>query len=600
MATLTFYKPYDMSAPTLWIGPIVSYSSTHVTLSDGHYTGTVYGNFTFTSTGVSGGTVTGYEQSLDGVLELKLTDGNYSALAMLDFLLKGNLIGLLKFMIAGDDTVIGSNGNDILLGLIGDDILLGNLGDDTLNGGADSDWASYSSASGGVTVNLALAGAQNTVNAGSDTLLNMENLIGSDYGDTLIGNTFANTLKGGTGNDKLNGGSGGGADLLDGGEGSDWAYYDTAPSKVVVNLGIPGLQSTLGGGADQLLNIENLMGSHFNDTLIGNAADNKLNGGDGDDQLDGGLGDDILDGGAGSDWANYDNAAASVVINLAFTGIQNTLSAGSDKLLSIENVLGSGFDDLLLGNAADNNLKGGLGDDRLSGGLGNDDLNGGVGSDWVSYGPASGGVTVNLALSGPQNTVKAGSDTLISIENLIGSNYADTLIGNASANTLKGGTGNDKLNGGSGGGADLLGDPLDAGERAAVLVERLRTRLGLEAVHGLRLGREHRPERAWGPVANPVANPVVNPVAARAEADAPPAGAPRPLWFLEAPLALGAEPAFQGPLALDGGPERIETGWWDGGDVRRDYYAATNPRGLRLWVFQDRRAGGWYLHGLFG
>jgi protein ImuB len=143
-------------------------------------------------------------------------------------------------------------------------------------------------------------------------------------------------------------------------------------------------------------------------------------------------------------------------------------------------------------------------------------------------------------------------------------------------------------------GADLLGR-LDAGERAAGLVERLRMRLGLAAVHGLRVGREHRPERAWQAVADPVGG------SATPGGDV--AGAARPLWLVEPPLPLGRRaggPAFQGPLVLGDGPERIETGWWDGGDVRRDYYVATNPRGLRLWVFRDRQGGEWYLQGLFG
>ena len=55
------------------------------------------------------------------------------------------------------------------------------------------------------------------------------------------------------------------------------------------------------------------------------------------------------------------------------------------------------------------------------------------------------------------------------------------------------------------------------------------------------------------------------------------------------------------PLQLVAGPERIESGWWDGGDVRRDYYVAHTPRGLRLWVYRAREpGGGWWLHGVFG
>jgi len=54
-------------------------------------------------------------------------------------------------------------------------------------------------------------------------------------------------------------------------------------------------------------------------------------------------------------------------------------------------------------------------------------------------------------------------------------------------------------------------------------------------------------------------------------------------------------------LELEQGPERIESGWWDGRDVQRDYYVARNPAGVRLWLFRDRQsAGRWFLHGVFG
>jgi protein ImuB len=73
--------------------------------------------------------------------------------------------------------------------------------------------------------------------------------------------------------------------------------------------------------------------------------------------------------------------------------------------------------------------------------------------------------------------------------------------------------------------------------------------------------------------------------------------------MLERPALLGVRsgnPLFEGLLRLESGPERIETGWWDGQDVRRDYYVACNANGRRVWVFSDRRSGHWYLHGLFG
>jgi protein ImuB len=143
----------------------------------------------------------------------------------------------------------------------------------------------------------------------------------------------------------------------------------------------------------------------------------------------------------------------------------------------------------------------------------------------------------------------------------------------------------------------------EAGEQNGGLIDRLRARLGPEAVYGLGLRPEHRPEGAWTVTRAP-------PVPARRVAggratDAPcEAGPKRPLWLLPAPQPLAAQnglPRRRGPLRLLTEPERIETGWWDGGEVARDYYAAVDLHGVRLWVFRERAAPhGWFLHGVFG
>src|SRR5436190_14289111 len=94
-------------------------------------------------------------------------------------------------------------------------------GDDTLSGDNGTDTASYADAGSGVTVSLAIATAQNTDGAGTDTLSSIENLVGSAYADTLTGDSGDNVLVGGSGNDALNGGAGN--DTLDGGDGTDTA-----------------------------------------------------------------------------------------------------------------------------------------------------------------------------------------------------------------------------------------------------------------------------------------------------------------------------------------------------------------------------------------
>lgn len=151
----------------------------------------------------------------------------------------------------------------------------------------------------------------------------------------------------------------------------------------------------------------------------------------------------------------------------------------------------------------------------------------------------------------------------------------------------------------------LFGDA-PGGQAGSRLVERLRARLGPAAVHGLALADEHRPELAWG-VAEPGADGYAPPSPAVPAPQG--AGAPRPAWLLETPRPLqcrGGRPWLEGELALERGPERIETGWWDERPVARDYWVARSSAGARLWIFRERAAGwrehaaGWFLHGVFG
>ncbi len=145
----------------------------------------------------------------------------------------------------------------------------------------------------------------------------------------------------------------------------------------------------------------------------------------------------------------------------------------------IENAVGGGGDDVLVGNAVANVLRGGAGDDALYGyegddvlwgGPGGDTLDGGAGTDWVRYDAAGGAATVDLA--GGIGAGQAGGDTYAGIENASGSDDADLLIGDAAANRLEGLAGDDTLLGGDG--DDMLyggdgDDSLDGGAGADVL-----------------------------------------------------------------------------------------------------------------------------------
>lgn len=134
-----------------------------------------------------------------------------------------------------------------------------------------------------------------------------------------------------------------------------------------------------------------------------------------------------------------------------------------------------------------------------------------------------------------------------------------------------------------------------ATESLEPVVERLRARLGEDAVHGLAVRAEHRPEcatRALRP--GEAGAPDVRP------------GPPRPLWLLARPRPLRERDGTlhdRAPLQRVAGPERIESGWWDAGergaagDMTRDYYVAISADGEWLWVYRD--AQGWWVHGLF-
>jgi protein ImuB len=140
------------------------------------------------------------------------------------------------------------------------------------------------------------------------------------------------------------------------------------------------------------------------------------------------------------------------------------------------------------------------------------------------------------------------------------------------------------------------------------LLERLAARLGRERVYGIARADDHRPERDWRKSESraPAFSRPRPSKAARQSPDGKRGAAPvspRPVWLLRRPQRLIVQqgmPTLQGPLALAAGPERIEAGWWDGDEVRRDYYVASNARGEAYWIFREHRdPSAWYLHGVF-
>jgi Ca2+-binding RTX toxin-like protein len=369
----------------------------------------------------------------------------------------------------GNDTLIniegllGTNFDDHLIGSASNNFLRGNDGNDTLDGGAGTaDRAAYDASpagSGAIDASL-LRGTATGPGFGTDILIGIENLRGTQLGDTLEGNNSANdiearggndlliglggddylrgedgddTLQGGDGQDTLRGGTGN--DLLEGGgnvSGStfDYADYRDATGAVTVNL-VTGVGSGAGVGTDTLVGFEGAWGSAFNDTLTGGATA---------DLFYGELGDDSIDGGDGGDIVGYSSGLGTggVVVDLV-TGVVSG-AYGNDRLANIEAVLGTAFADVMVGNAADNFFRPGAGDDTIDGAGGNDRVA-------FDFGPTGSGAIDASLVRGTATGTGLGTDTLVGIENLRGTNLGDTLEGNDLANDIQGRGGNDLIRG---------------------------------------------------------------------------------------------------------------------------------------------------------
>lgn len=130
----------------------------------------------------------------------------------------------------------------------------------------------------------------------------------------------------------------------------------------------------------------------------------------------------------------------------------------------------------------------------------------------------------------------------------------------------------------------------------AALVECLRGRFGRKGVFGLEIRTDHRPELAFGRLTEDLRC-----VTANGKSQAPVSDSERPLWILQEPRRLSATTLRTLTRSdLKFRPERIESGWWDGDDVRRDYYVVTTCTGARWWVYRDCVTREWWLHGVFG
>lgn len=303
----------------------------------------------------------------------------------------------------GNDTVRGGNGNDSIVGENGNDWLFGDAGNDLIRGDGDG-------------------------NEGNDA----DTLDGGDGDDSIIGANGADSILGGAGSDSIRAGNGDntvfgglGADTIVGGTGNDILF---------------GFDST--SGADTTDGADSIQGLGGNDTLAGGGGNDWLDGGTGDDFVTGGYGADTLIGGAngtGGDTVSYEFSPEAIAINLGTPGGHGGHAEG-DSIVGFEAVVGSNFNDTLVGfDNFDNILIGGGGDDSIVTILGDTAL-GGDGNDTLIGSPESGSQSSDYLLGGDGNDwieARGGTDT-------VGGGAGDDTV------VAGGGDGNDSLDGGAG------------------------------------------------------------------------------------------------------------------------------------------------------
>jgi len=390
---------------------------------------------------------------------------------------------------SGDDTFtadldfVGSLGNT-------DGIVLafnafeGRQGDDTINGNGLTR-IEYFGAAEGIDADFIRGTVIGGSNVGTDTISGVSSIAGSGFDDVLNGSDDDPFNDRFSVEDFL---PGAGDDIVDGRGGNDRLNYSSSNNGMGVTVDLTINTVTDGfGDTDTFFNIEGVRGSDFVDNLSGD---------DGDNNFEPDNADDVIDGRGGDDVIVYDNQFGAVNVDLA-NGTADDGEGGTDTLISIEQAVGSPFDDILTGSTADNILigrsgadmiNGGDGDDLLEGSEGDDILDGGAGADEMDGGLGDDTFTVDDA--GDVLSEDGGTDTVIAsvafnlsggFENLEftadagdvdgnGNSLANEITGSNGANVIKAGgdddvveglAGDDTLNGQSG--DDILrgGDGLD-------------------------------------------------------------------------------------------------------------------------------------------
>ncbi|MEB3335062.1 MAG: M10 family metallopeptidase C-terminal domain-containing protein [Cyanobacteriota bacterium] len=424
--------------------------------------------------------------------------------------IRGNHVGNYLFGGEGVDTMEGLDGNDTLdpwndggwmYGGNGDDILWSGNGGDYMDGGSGLDRAIYSRSPAAIIIDQ-MDGKVTGGDARNDTLVDIEEIVATNYNDFIRMDGADNAIWAGDGNDEIDGGSGGDrlygeagddtlhggngrwfgdlfyiGDLIDGGSGWDIATFQ---SSVTIDLRFGGVH---GGEAlgDTFASIEQFNGSAQRDYFYG---------GNFADKFQGGADADYINGGGGSDTASYADRTSGITADMTFNNLAagdenrspNEIagrsdgkvspadSAWADTLISIENIEGTNFDDILLGDERNNTFWGLGGNDRIEGDALStpqgswDDMYGGAGDDTFKVGMndlADGGpgndvatfvggalfldfVNFNFSIGGTAIHVR-------DIETYIGTDFNDIVIGASHGETINLGAGGSDWADGQGG-----------------------------------------------------------------------------------------------------------------------------------------------------
>ncbi|MBT3551575.1 MAG: calcium-binding protein, partial [Rhodospirillaceae bacterium] len=363
---------------------------------------------------------------------------------------------------SGDDTLYGTADDDVFYGYDGDDSFYSSFGNDTFDGGeGDDDGVYYTHSFGDNTghsegVNIDLATGQVTDSSGkTDTLIDIEKVIGSPHDDVMVGSDGDELLIGGDGSDRITGGAGN--DDLEGGAGNDTYIASLGTDTIEVGTGVDIFKVELGDlffeGAEMVVadgdaNYNDLRFYLYDDVALTSATTTVL------DHLVSALTTLVFDFDEDGVLDQYTVAtvfdnSANTTDDLAIAG-----TALDDTLANGRAIKGGDGDDILTGNAGADELDGGAGDDWIEGGEGLDSIIGGTHGtfgDTISFHSGTQAVAIDLSTNTITNDGYGNADTVSGIENIEGSELGDSLNGDTGVNFLFGLEGDDTLIGGGGG-----------------------------------------------------------------------------------------------------------------------------------------------------